>query len=256
MTEQDLLLLSAYLDGQLDAGKLADFEDRLQREPELRQRLEAMRETDAALQAGFSDIMQEPVPEGIRQLLAESPAVEAKTKAPVIDLHAQKKRRAPSNWVPLSVAASVALAVGIFIGGSQTGDNMENILLSQTLQPADALVQILESSPSGNLNTLDELAAASVQAELSFIDNRGDFCRQYRIQNSERAFRGIACLENQQWHNVLLVPTGQQTSTSTYQPASGHSDLIIGHYLDHHMQGIALGKAEEEEQLQLLRSGQ
>ena len=249
MKQDDNLLLSAYLDGELDAAAREQFEQRLEREPELRCQLDQLRATDTALQQTFSDIAREPLPDKLEQLLqAESPALsgsDANNVAPI-----RSWRQSWLSW-PTALAASITLAVGIFIGLNQPAPDVGMALLSPMLQPSGELARMLSSGPSGTEIHFDDHAA---RPELSFRHRDGNLCRQYRIQGDERAFLGIACMADKQWQNVLLVPTSYSAEgQSGYQPASAHGSPVIDQYLERHMQGIPMGKADEQKQLEQLR---
>ena len=259
MKDDDIVLLSAYMDRQLSPEETAELEQRFEREPELSRYLDQLGATDAALRTAFDSINADPLPAELEQLLtADTPAAD---KAVVMPFPATQRSRgdgaatAPaSRWSwPVALAASVALAVGVFIGMDMPVSEFGNPMLSQALQPSDKLAQILSASPSGEVVQAGDRQQLSVRPELSFIHNDGSFCRQYRLQDSQQAFVGIACAVDRQWQNVLLAPTAAGAlDQPLYQTASGPEASILGQYLERHMQGIALGAAEEQAQFDRL----
>ncbi len=249
MNDQDTLLLSAYIDEQLDTEQVRILQQRLKNEPDLKQHLDQMRNTDVRLHDVFNPIVDEPLSEGLQRLLSEDDSTNE--SASVVEIRTVRKEAIP--WVPMSVAASVFLTLGVVIGLSQTSIDVENTLFSQVLEPSTSLARILSNSPSGELNRVQEQADFSIQAELSFVDNRGVFCRQYHIQKNQQAVRGIACMEDQQWQNVVLVPaTYQAVDTEIYQAASSFANPVINQYIEQNMQGISLGKDDEQRELDKL----
>ena len=70
---EDLTLLSAFEDGELEGEQLSKFRHRLLQEPELRRELDAIRSTDERLRDYASWIDATPVPEQIAGLVRFSP---------------------------------------------------------------------------------------------------------------------------------------------------------------------------------------
>ncbi|MCG8488806.1 MAG: hypothetical protein MI756_15130 [Chromatiales bacterium] len=265
MNEQDRLQLSAYVDGQLDPEQSDALEFRLQQEPELREYLDQLRATDATLCKAFDSINDEPLPEALQQLLKEDisqceAGAESKFRPSLIkQLSSALSFLSPQQmpWLSPALAATVTLVVGYIFGVNQSGYDDRGGLISQDLQPSSELVDILSRSPSGSVIQVGQLPAVSILPELSFMDGSGYFCRQYIVQQNHQAFRGIACMADQQWQNQLLVPADLMPDDSTnYQPASAYSNPVISQYLEQHMQGIALGKVGEQQQLDKIKAGQ
>ena len=61
--------LSALLDGSLPAEEAAALEKRLEREPQLAARFEAMQRADRAVRDAYRDVVDEPLPERVLDLL-------------------------------------------------------------------------------------------------------------------------------------------------------------------------------------------
>ena len=70
---EDLTLLSAFEDGELEGEQLSEFRHRLLQEPELRRELDAIRSTDERLRDYASWIDATPVPEQIAGLVRFPP---------------------------------------------------------------------------------------------------------------------------------------------------------------------------------------
>ncbi|MEL6683530.1 MAG: anti-sigma factor [Pseudomonadota bacterium] len=65
--------LSAYLDGELDAVDAAEVEARLETDPSARLELDDLMQADAMAQAGFEEMLGEPVPFALAQQIKNTP---------------------------------------------------------------------------------------------------------------------------------------------------------------------------------------
>ena len=79
ISDEDLTLLSAFEDGELEGEQMSEFRHRLLQEPELRRELDAIRSTDERLRDYASWIDATPVPEQIARLV-RLPAGRSATK--------------------------------------------------------------------------------------------------------------------------------------------------------------------------------
>ena len=73
ISDEDMILLSTFEDGELEGEQLLELRQRLLREPELRRELDAIRSTDERLRDYVRWIDATPVPERIAQLVRVSP---------------------------------------------------------------------------------------------------------------------------------------------------------------------------------------
>jgi anti-sigma factor RsiW len=92
--------LHAYIDGQLPAAQRADVEARLAADPDAAARVQAYRAQKQALREMFDPVIDEPIPERLREL-ATAPA--GKT--------APRGKRFLSPWSLQRIAASLLIAV-------------------------------------------------------------------------------------------------------------------------------------------------
>lgn len=119
--------LAAYLSGDLDAAERAEVEAALEERPELRARLDAVREVDDALAAlpratprdGFSERLEGVVDDALREQLGD-------------ELAARRRERTLPRWALPAAAALVALVVGAgvaiqLVGGSDPGGGLEAV---------------------------------------------------------------------------------------------------------------------------------
>lgn len=73
ISEEDLALLSAFEDGELDGAQRSELQQRLLREPDLRSELESLRATDESLRDFARQIDTSPLPESIAGLVRVAP---------------------------------------------------------------------------------------------------------------------------------------------------------------------------------------
>src|SRR5688572_32727798 len=104
--------LSALIDGTLPSDVAAALRARMTREPALAARFAAMERANRAVRDAYRDVVEEPLPERVLDLL-RAPHEHADN---VVALGARRSRRARPAWLPQAVAAGVALAVGLGLG--------------------------------------------------------------------------------------------------------------------------------------------
>jgi anti-sigma factor RsiW len=110
MTAPSEDLLSAYLDGELDAADRARVEEQLEESAEWRKVLSELGETRELLRG--LPVLDMP-PGFLDELLAaEPPVLDPSPTAPVSDLAAKRSRRAKiAGWIAAAAAAAAILAV-------------------------------------------------------------------------------------------------------------------------------------------------
>jgi len=116
--------LSAYLDGELSDDDARRIEDLLDTDPAARSELDALMSANAAAQAEFEDMLNDPAPLDIARIVGdiEIPPAPASQEAATL-------RRIPS-WG--AMAASAALIVAAALGGYVAGTNSApNVVVAQ-----------------------------------------------------------------------------------------------------------------------------
>ncbi len=163
-------LLSAYLDGALDAATRARVESLLDADPGARLRLESMRQADQALHNAL------PLRGGDRFEAMLTEQLVGRSTRPAA-------RRA---WLPWAVAASLAgLIVGYLLPRMDAGKG------SQVLDRA--LVRQLDTQRSG------APVVEGTQVLLTFQAADGRYCRLFRAGDVDAMGEGLACRDEQQW---------------------------------------------------------
>ena len=110
MNDRDFALLSAYIDGELDAAVATVLEQRLAQEPDLRARLAALQTLQAQLQEVTRAAADgKPVPARIRELLQPQPSGIRSVPHRLARLPGTAARQG------LAVAASLAVIAGLLL---------------------------------------------------------------------------------------------------------------------------------------------
>ncbi len=230
--------IAALVDGSLEDEREAERLRRiLESDPQARDYAERIRRSNALLREAFDVPAEEATPAAIEAAIFGEPG-----KVAVL-----RPRRAASVWVPSAIAASVALAIGLGIGGL-FGGSQERVIAALGNAPLDGpLHAALESLPSG------AISEAGVQPMLSFRDGADRVCREFEVirELPEELEFGIACRSPEgRWH-VEIVVTAPETEPGPegYAPASGAGSSALDAMLDALGAGPALPPEDEAELL-------
>ena len=227
--ENDIQLLSQYIDGELPAADTQALRKRLLAEPGLRAEYDALRAADEQLKAHFDQAGAAEVPARVSQLLATP------------DSNGEGRRAG----FGLAIAASILAASGLLLV-PQTGQ------IAGESDGANALAQALESSAS-RASGRDELAdGRQFRAVLSFPGADGNWCREYMIADGDSNQHGVACRENGEWQTRVQAPDllPQDNAADAYRPAGANNAQIIGEYIDNNASGIPLSLKQESQLIQ------
>lgn len=199
--------LAAWVDGELDPVEAARIADAVAADPELTADAAALRALRAQLGAHFAPILDEPVPERLRSLLASGTGAEA------VDFTAARQRAAVRaaprfGWLRYggaAIAAALVLAVmlrGPGIGGEYAARPLVAALDGQLVatQSADAPVRVL----------------------LSFANGQGEICRGF----NSAAAAGIACKDGNGWRLERKLPGSAPEAGDYRQAGSGNAALM------------------------------
>jgi anti-sigma factor RsiW len=205
-------LLSAYLDGELDADSAARVESALGRDLAAQQRLERMRSADAELKAALRlpDIAPR---DPLAALIMSSAAPSSQPSRTRIE-----PRRASRAASYLAIAAGVGgLALGYF--------------LSLAVRPPGSSAGSVATIDAGLGRALDSVASGQASADqatqisLSFKAADGRYCRVFsRRQSSGDHGEGLACRDAADWR-LVAWDASVGAAASGYQPAGGNDML-------------------------------
>ncbi|SFD57646.1 anti-sigma factor family protein [Pseudoalteromonas denitrificans] len=214
LPEQDHLLISAFLDGELSLEESACFKQRLLKEPALNQQYQVLKSLDQNLKSAFSEIESDPIPEALSNLLEnEKPKTEV--------------------WQFMAMAASLVVVSLISFLGYQFS-LQEHISV--------ALNQALETRPSMEVAQLNE--ESQFIALQSFRHTNGNICREYVIKAQSMQEHSVACKIQKSWQ-VQVKKQTKILDLEHYITATGSQGKIIEPYLKKVAKGQALNVDEE-----------
>ncbi len=155
-SDGDLMLLSAFVDGELDGDDLTRFRERLLKEPELRRELDAIRAADDLMKSYAGQIDEKPVPKEIQTLVRVGSGRSA------IKLSA--------------IAAAVFLvAVGSFFMVPQSPIDyaaVDNLVSGQRLDTGDDYIEVIASFRQHDGGICRELVTTAVHQIVCRQDGR------------------------------------------------------------------------------------
>lgn len=227
LEQQDDSLLSAYLDGELAAEQADQLTERLAREPQLMQRLEAMRSADDATRAVFATIDDQPMPANVLEMLG---AAKKKPGATIIPF----PQRVLQNFaqMPVAIAASVALIAGFLVNDQMRQAPVADVDIYQAgIVDADSeLHRLLETGISAAPQRFAN--GASGELILTFEDKSGAYCRQLAIGSGDRGMQGVACRRGNNWQLEALSFSSPESGSGPYQQASGDTPAAVNSAID------------------------
>ncbi len=225
-------LLSAYLDGELSAEREAELERRLEAIPALALKLERLSEANAALRDAYAPVAEEPMPQRVLDAIRRKPG---------------------TVRLPLAVAASVTLAIGVMLGlliAPQNDTPLTGLLTGNgDVARGSGLHDTLETWPSGNARAIGaDLMATPV---LSFESREGGYCREIEIAGADVSAAALACRSDGGWRvealGILAVPAqGGGQPGGEFRPA-GQASSAIDAAIDERILGDPLDAAAEAE---------
>jgi len=215
-TPRDEALLQAYHDGEASPAERQAAEAWLAVDPAARALLAALAAGDALLRAAVDAPMREPVPPA---LLARVEATLAGRLARLPGAAGPAAGRTQRRWLPLALAASIALALGLPAAWIWSAALTEERLAQRAEARATALAVLetelqrtLETQVSGTpLPWLDPAAGSGeILAVRTYKSTAGQWCREYRITadllGQPHAERGIACRDAAgRWQRKVLL---------------------------------------------------
>lgn len=224
-------MLSAFLDNELDAAETEVVRAQLEHDEKLAERLAALAMADLQVRERVDALNSQAIPARVYKLLEE-------TDEPtnVVSLSRWKMLK---NTVQehVAVAASVALMIGFGLG---------SWTLAPTTGTADTAIAVaLETQPSGKPYELAN--NATFTGQLTFVDNQGDYCRQYELTQQQTTTTAIQCRRNGAWQQVASLEVATQSQSGGYQTATDKH--MLDPVLDQMMQSAPLTPAQEQETL-------
>lgn len=219
MVELNDDVLSAYLDGELDAQTRAAVASIAAGNPAVRRRIEELRAADVAMRAAFP-------------LEPSSAEDVARVRNSAIVPFPRNTPKSKPSW-PAFAATAVAAALAGFVVATPVMTTMAARTAADPLMVSGGLGSALESQASGA--TVD---GARIVMTLKTADGR--VCREFKRVDGARAQHGVACRGGSGWTLAALTET--VPAQPGYATASG-DDTIDG-VLDQ-LGAVALEPGEE-----------
>lgn len=223
--------LSAFLDAELPEDDMELVRQGLMADENLANRLAELALVDEQIAHHYAQIDQRPMPAAITALLAPAPDT---TRHNVIEFPRWKSVQQGLQQ-HAAIAACTLLVIGFGMVQLLPGNN------NQSANNSPAIAQILEQNPSGSEQPLAD--GSRIKPRLTFIDNHGNYCRQYQILQRDQRSDNIACRHNNSWELVFSLPQ-ENLAEGDYQTASGNSPL--DNKLDEIMRGEAFDANAEQ----------
>jgi hypothetical protein len=234
--------IHAYVDGELDANAMTQLEADSRSDSSLAARIAQQRELRILLRGAFDPVLEEPVPQRLRDALAQP------TGANVTPIGAARKPRARAAWSPREWGAVAAtLMLGMLIGALalRPSGNVPLELVQGRLVARGELDRTLSTQLSSTART-----DSMTRIGLSFRAADGAWCRSFSRGDGTS---GLACRHAGRWAVQLLEGSGQHPAgdaTGYREAASALSPGMVG-TINALGGGDALTLEEERQQLRM-----
>lgn len=226
MTVSDEMLM-AYVDGELSPAEAEAIEVAAAGNPDVAARLARHRLLAGAVAGAFAEVVVEPVPERLTELLGAGK---------VISLDAARQRRAApawGRWGTIAAGIAAGLVVGLTLPRGEAplvgGDMRANGQL------ASALDSQLASAP---------VRGAVVKVGLSFRNQDNHYCRTFTVAEGQGS-AGLACRDAGGWTVRMAVAQDAAGSGGDYRTASSDTPPEILEAVQAIMTGDPLDPAGE-----------
>lgn len=239
--QNDIDLLSAFLDGGLDSHGVASVKSRLARDAEFAALLTALKRSDQHLRRAIHSIDAVPLHDNLLKLLSE-PQKPAQNGIFVSLVEFFGSLVSVGAYKAVPAAAAIALVAGFFF------------LQNASIEPQSSAPE-MASSPQVDLSPLNDLVAGENAAVtggtltqiLAFRRHDGALCKHYIYEGSasDASLAGVACLSGDAWAQVAFGKPAEVSKTSTYRMASGESQAEVDTYIQANMTGSVLTVEEE-----------
>lgn len=247
---QDIELLSAYMDNELDSQQRQQVEARLAEEPEFAALLTQLQNHQRDLQASLWQIDDAPLSPELEHSLFGDPDADAdanhdQAAKPGARIYAFPGSRRRSRLHPAALSGlAAALLVGVavmFVPVSDT-DTVEQLVYQLEQDPAFS--RALDSMVAGETVSLDAGELTEVLAFRTKVTRQ--VCKHLKLKNDKFA-DVIFCQKDRSWTNA--VADLRDHNATGYQPADGSISPVIDEFIESRIEGPVL-TVEQERQLQ------
>lgn len=208
-------MLTAYADGELGPGEMAQVEAAIRADPELAKEVEAHRSLRTTLSAHFAPILEMPVPDRLQAALAKPKNIIDFADARRAREEKATMRATVPRWA-MGGAVAASLALGAIIGSQIPGGETVRSVDGQ-LVASGALNKALTSQLASTQGD-----AAPVRILLSFKNGDGRYCRGFEAG----ATAGIACRAGDKW-DLVRTQANAPGETGIYRQAGSAAAGIM-----------------------------
>jgi len=233
--------LSAFLDAELPENEMEFIREQISEDETLANRLAELAMVDAQIAQHYSAIDARPLPDAVANLLASAPTDVARdvttpvSSATIIPFPLWKKvQRGLQQHA--AVAACTALVLGFGFAQLLPG--------TQDSSQGDwnAIAAALDTAASGTEHKLTD--DKRIKPRLTFINEQGAYCRQFRVSDLHSSSETIACRIGDNWEPSVTIHTQGVSPEGDYQTAT-NSAAVLDQALDNMMHGDAFDAQAE-----------
>ncbi|MDO8341630.1 MAG: hypothetical protein Q7T48_00360 [Cellvibrio sp.] len=232
--------LSAFLDAELPESEMESIRQRISEDETLANRLAELAMVDEQVAQHYAAIDARPLPDAIANLLASAPAeatAAVTTTATIIPFPLWKKvQRGLQQHA--AVAACTALVLGFGLAQLLPGSQ------NSPLGDWNAITAALDTAASGTEHALTD--NKRIKPRLTFVNEQGHFCRQFRVSDSSISTETIACRIDDKWEPSITLYAQAVARDGDYQAATNGAS-VLDQALDNMMQGDAFDTQAESE---------
>lgn len=243
--------LSAFLDAELPENEMEFIREQISEDETLANRLAELAMVDAQIAQHYSAIDACPLPDAIANLLASAPTDVARdvttpdvatpiSSATIIPFPLWKKvQRGLQQHA--AVAACTALVLGFGLAQLLPGSQ------DSSLRDWNAIAAALDTAASGSEHKLVD--DKRIKPRLTFINQQGAYCRQFRVSDLHSSSETIACRIGDNWEPSVTIYTQGISPEGDYQTATNDA-AVLDQALDNMMHGDAFDAQAESSIIQ------
>lgn len=210
MTDDRLIRIMAYVDGELDPTARAAFEQEIAADLALAREVERHRALANRVAGAYAPVLDEPAP--IRLARAARPG-----------------RRPAATWAALAASMVIGVLLGRFALAPQTP-----LAIGGEARAGSPLAQALNQALTAD--------AGPVRIGLSFQDRTGAYCRTFRSEPDRLA--GLACRRDGAWR-VVTATAWEPGESPAYRTAATEIPPEVLASVDRMLAGEVLARDEE-----------
>ena len=257
---QDIELLSRYLDGELPAAQARGLETRLHTERDLQRTLVRLQELNQRLRDALTE--QAQVPKTISRLLRSG--INSRTGKTHTDLDNGRIGPNTSNVLPFPgngaletarprTRRPLAIAAGLLATAALALVMNTGLLSKSSPEPSlpgnDRIVSNALEQESSGIAWIALSDGRELRSVLTFPHVDGRWCREYLLRG-DKDWRAVACRDSGRWVTQAAGLESYLDLVGAYAPAGAGDAEPVAVFISHHAADIALGLDEEKRLIQ------